>query len=184
MHSGKRRRPHLYADKREMPIFEAKHTGMNDLTKRRALAWIIDMLASALVLYIIGHMTPIRLHVAGWLSLSTSLQCTYLVCRDCFAGASPGRRLMNIRVANEHTGLMPSLRDCIVRNLVLLCISPVEAIVLLFSTDGKRLGDRLCHTRVTSLDVLPPSPPVSRIAVACVLTLGIIIAGRMLLGIM
>ena len=134
---------------------------MNDLTKRRALAWIIDMLASALVLYIIGHMTPIRLHVAGWLSLSTSLQCTYLVCRDCFAGASPGRRLMNIRVADEHTGLMPSLRDCIVRNLVLLCISPVEAIVLLFSTDGKRLGDRLCHTRVTSLDVLPRTPTLA-----------------------
>lgn len=72
--------------------------------------------------------------------------------KDIIGGRSIGKRVFSIGVrCLEDPGEIPSLGRLILRNFTLL-IWPVEFLILLFSTSGRRLGDIIAKTAVVKLD--------------------------------
>ena len=61
-----------------------------------------------------------------------------------------GKRVFKYDVFDSRTGTVATVKQRILRNMTLL-IWPVEVIVLLLSSDGRRLSDRLFKTEVRSI---------------------------------
>lgn len=77
---------------------------------------------------------------------------TLYLCKDCFKGVSPGRWLMCIAVRDRNdTDIIPNKKMLIIRNLTML-FWPIEFIVLLFSKNKQRLGDKISQTEVVLLE--------------------------------
>jgi uncharacterized RDD family membrane protein YckC len=71
------------------------------------------------------------------------------ICKDCFNGQSPAKRIFNLKVVDNQNGEIATPLQCIVRMLT-LPIWPIEVIVTLFNP-VRRLGDRLAGTKVVSV---------------------------------
>lgn len=75
----------------------------------------------------------------------------WLLCKDCYKGMSPGKRIMGIQIININTlNIAGSLR-CIIRNLC-FCFSFIEFIIFFSSPKGQRIGDILTSTKVVQRD--------------------------------
>ena len=61
-----------------------------------------------------------------------------------------GKRVFQYDVFDARTGTIATVKQRILRNLTLL-IWPVEVIVLLLSSDGRRISDRLLKTEVKKI---------------------------------
>jgi uncharacterized RDD family membrane protein YckC len=125
---------------------------MDDLKKRRFLAGFIDLMCIPFVIFFtLGtlHRAPVPnviLIVIG---------TVWLIVRDLFDGAGPGKRLYKLKVIHKETGKTLDKKDIIIalyRNLLIaipfffsICFV-IEAIVL-FRT-GERLGDKWAKTAV------------------------------------
>jgi uncharacterized RDD family membrane protein YckC len=86
---------------------------------------------------------------ATWLFLLVGL--AYYVFSEALTGATLGKRIVRIRVVDEH-GEHPTLGAAVVRNILrpvdALCFYLVGALFALTSPLGQRLGDRVAHTVV------------------------------------
>jgi len=75
--------------------------------------------------------------------------------KDIIGGRSIGKRVYNIGVRNSNNpDELPGMGRLLIRNLTLF-ILPIELIVLLFSTSGKKIGDLMASTIVVKLDNIP-----------------------------
>ena len=80
--------------------------------------------------------------------------------KDCIGGASPGKRLMGLRVRDESNHqITPKFWSLFVRNLF-IAIWPVEFIVLATSKDKQRIGDRIAKTIVIRDEAKVRSAPI------------------------
>jgi uncharacterized RDD family membrane protein YckC len=86
---------------------------------------------------------------ATWLFLLVGL--AYYIFGEALTGATLGKRIVRIRVVDEH-GEQPTLGAAVVRNILrpvdALCFYLVGAVFALTSPLGQRLGDRVAHTVV------------------------------------
>jgi uncharacterized RDD family membrane protein YckC len=87
--------------------------------------------------------------MAAWLLLMVGL--AYYILGEALTGATLGKRMVRIRVVDEH-GEHPRLRAAVVRNILrpvdAFCFYLVGAVFALTSPLGQRLGDRAAHTVV------------------------------------
>jgi len=75
--------------------------------------------------------------------------------KDIVGGRSVGKRVFKIGVRNSNNpDELPAMGRLLVRNLTLF-ILPIEFLVLLFSTRGKKIGDLMAGTIVVKLDNIP-----------------------------
>ena len=87
---------------------------------------------------------------AGWLHL-LPLYLAFLgllLCKDCWKGYSPGKFIFGLAIRPlDALTQRPSVQQCLLRNLSLLLL-PIEGILLLVDSHGRRLGDRWFRTVV------------------------------------
>jgi uncharacterized RDD family membrane protein YckC len=124
---------------------------------RRFAAWIID----GLIIVSVAFLLSIPLNV--WTGQAVAVATTYVLLRD-IGGASPGKRIMGLRVVAKGGGL-PSLSSRLLRNATLALtpalslalnhglaglvpglITTAESLFLL--SKGESHGDRLAATTV------------------------------------
>lgn len=114
------------------------------------MAFFIDAAIAALLailvngvfaLFNIKIITPM-IGIFGWF---------VLFCKDCFGGASLGKRIIGIQVVDANTGQIASPLKCVARNLFYF-LTFVEFIVMHYSSNGLRIGDYVAHTKVILYD--------------------------------
>lgn len=121
--------------------------------RRRLIAMLLDhfilMVLTVLPFPILLNMADTPEAFVPFLLLDIFVALAALILKDAaFQGASPGKYIMGIAVRSHGTpDQVPSLARLALRNLGLM-IWPVEAIVLLCSSDKRRLGDRWADTSV------------------------------------
>ncbi|RGN39412.1 RDD family protein [Bacteroides oleiciplenus] len=123
---------------------------------KRFMAFFIDVVIAALlailvnsilVLFNMRVITPM-VAIFGWF---------ILICKDCFRGASFGRRIIGIQVVDTDTRQIASPLKCVVRNLFYF-LTFIEFIVMHYSSNGLRLGDYAAHTQVALYNKTLRSP--------------------------
>ena len=114
----------------------------SDLTQRRLLAWLIDLI------FVIG--VGVLFNFIGWLAMAA-----YGLCRDgCFDGQSIGKRLVGLKVVVEPSGARCTWKVSCIRNLlwavpIANLLMGLTGLYFLFSDPaGRHWGDRLADTRV------------------------------------
>ena len=73
----------------------------------------------------------------------------YLTAKDAFGGRSFGKRYIGLIVLQRNDNAPCSMIKSVIRNLLVQI--PIE-VLLLFSGDGRRMGDTLTNTQVVRLD--------------------------------
>lgn len=121
---------------------------------RRVFAALVDIGIANVVVVLGWHTGVLPSDVAGrlvWAGL--------MLVRDVF-GRSPGKQLAGLAVESEYGGPVTAGKR-LLRNapLILPILLPVEYVVVRFSNDGRRLGDRMAKTRLADLDPERPDTP-------------------------
>ncbi|EID73878.1 RDD family protein [Imtechella halotolerans] len=124
--------------------------------KRRIIAFLIDhfIVTFLMVVAVFLMLGPNFMDTDNVGNLTSKIGPTVLLgflvyfAKDSIKGISPGKWIMGIMVRDEHNlDQVPSIGTLLIRNLFLL-IWPIECIVLVFSKEKKRLGDRIGKTVV------------------------------------
>ncbi len=122
---------------------------------KRLFALILDFAFALLLVNTINYLSypehwDLRLSSSTWQNLIPvylGIFCL-LLCKDGWKGCSPGKFIVGITVRQlENLSQSPSSAKGILRNLSLL-ILPLEGILLLRDSHGRRLGDRWLRTVV------------------------------------
>ena len=98
-----------------------------------------------------------------------------LFCKDCFGGASAGKRIIGIQVIDANTGQIASPLKCVFRNLFYF-LTFVECIAMYYSSNGLRIGDYASHTKVILYNKALQSPKLSQ----SILAIGYALIGLLL----
>ena len=138
---------------------------------RRGLAFWLDVFVAvlplALALAFFGSLVPLDDHLSAFAAILIPGVIGAL--GYVFAGAGVfentiGRYLVGVRVRDLKGG-RPSLRQAFARSLT-LGLWPIEALMVAFGKQRRRLGDRLASTMVERYQ--PPRSPLSRAGLALV----------------
>lgn len=124
--------------------------------KRRIVAYLIDhlvmsVLAVGIIFLLLGpdfinndNIAQIGQHVFSVMFITLLIY----MAKDCIDGVSIGKWVMGIRVRDEkNASEIPSIGRLFLRNISVI-IWPVEFLILISSTDKKRLGDKFANTIV------------------------------------
>ena len=124
---------------------------MKNLKIKRIIAFIIDLLL------IIGFVYLLMV-------ILKAIFCSYMIdpiivwlffflffCKDCYNGASLGKRVMHIRIIDYKTLKAVSPAKSVIRDW-LATMWPVECCLLLFNPKSLRIGDYVTQTRVVDAD--------------------------------
>lgn len=117
---------------------------------KRLLAFIIDLFIVVFPIAFIGSILGLmKIKTPGailpWLSWGA------LICKDCFAGRSIGKRILGYQVVNLRTGQTASPFKCVARNLLYL-LGIIDIIFMFYKSGGRRLGDYITNTQVINYD--------------------------------
>ena len=96
-------------------------------------------------------------------------------CKDIIDGRSLAKRILNLQVIDNKTGLVATPLQCFVRDL--FCILwIVEAIVAITNT-SRRIGDRVAGTRLIYYNPTPeqPKPNVGKLALPVIISYGLLV---------
>ena len=120
--------------------------------KQRAYAFMVDfIILFVVVMEFIVRMQIERVMVAGlfladWLILLILI--FVLIFKDIFKGQSPGKIILKIAVRTAtDPKIKPSFRKLVLRNIYMTTL-PIELIVMVRSSDKRKLGDKLAGTDV------------------------------------
>jgi len=121
--------------------------------RRRIFAFMIDhfilsFLAGIGGLFAMGKHWDVAAPSQMIVAIISTLTVVMILCfmKDSFRGMSPGRFVLGIAVRDYlETDKLPNIFRLALRNL-LLVIWPIECLVLVFSKQKRRLGDRLAKT--------------------------------------
>lgn len=117
---------------------------------KRLLAYWIDLsLGVALALIIYGILVCFQVQVI--LPMICIIPFGFLMCKDCFNGASPGKHFTKIQVTDRKTGEIATPCKCVVRNLFYLW-GIVDVLPLFFDSKNFRIGDFVAKTEVKKYD--------------------------------
>ncbi len=122
---------------------------------KRLFAFILDFAFALLLVNTFNYLSypehwDLQLASSKWRNLTTLYLgiCFLLLCKDGWKGCSPGKFIFGITVRQlEDLSKNPSVANAILRNLSLL-ILPLEGLLLLMDSHGRRLGDRWLRTVV------------------------------------
>ena len=122
---------------------------------KRLFALILDFAFALLLVNTINYLSypehwDLQLSSSSWQNLIPVYLgiCCLLLCKDGWKGCSPGKFIFGITVRPlEDLSRSPSLVKAILRNFSLL-ILPLDGILLLMDSHGRRLGDRWLRTVV------------------------------------
>lgn len=125
---------------------------MEEMKKKRLLAVAIDfsiaclmaLVVERIINFFVEPIPPFALFSLMW---ATYFSLYWFLCKDCYGGMSPGKRIMGIQVINLKNLCIASPLKCIIRDLC-SCFGLIELIILLSSPQGLRIGDYLTSTRV------------------------------------
>jgi uncharacterized RDD family membrane protein YckC len=136
-----------YKDVRHSSCYEDDEVVLERASKaRRLAAYLIDKLVcfSPILIIIYNGSTPgMTRHVDIVMFMCTVL----MVLKDCWGGISVGKSILGIIAREDQSGEVPLTSKLALRNMTLL-MPMIEAVVLLFSSPPKRIGDMLARTRV------------------------------------
>lgn len=126
------------------------------MKKKRIFAAAIDFLIACLMvqvieIIIIFFVSPFQPSAIFSGILSICFTMYWFICRDCYDGMSPGKRIMGIQVINIKTLRIAGSFRCVVRGLC-SCFGLIELIVFFSNPQGLRIGDYLASTRVVLRD--------------------------------
>lgn len=129
---------------------------MKEIKKKRILAAAIDFLIACLMIQIVEAIVdlfvgPFRPSVIFSGILAINFTMYWFICKDCYNGMSPGKRIMGIQVININTLHIADPLRCVVRGLC-SCFGLIELIVFFSNSQGLRIGDYLASTRVVLRD--------------------------------
>ena len=112
------------------------------ITVGRALAFLIEVIIPNWVA-LLFHPSPTATGLAFFLLI-------YLLFKDGLSGQSLGKRVFKLMVIDKTTNQPCGLGKSLLRNIdMLLPFMPLlELVILWFSKDGRRIGDRLANTVV------------------------------------
>jgi uncharacterized RDD family membrane protein YckC len=124
----------------------------NALVNRRQLAWILDIVALWIVLFIVAFMVgaaggAARADVSPVIAVLPWLLYAAWLLKDGFNGHSPGKSMMGLQVVDVDTGQGASFGASFQRNLPML-IPFAPLVAALQMSRGPRLGDGWANTRV------------------------------------
>lgn len=91
-----------------------------------------------------------RSFVIVWFSILIGIMMLFLFCKDIFGGASFGKRIFGIGIRGVTDDSTPNTGKLVLRNVPLLLL-PIEAFLMIFSSDYSRIGDRITNTQVVKL---------------------------------
>lgn len=120
-------------------------------------AFIASALLPAGVLVVVAASTRQQDPTLGWVlyALGSVWLFAYLLARDAFGGAGPGKRLAGLTVISVASGAPQGGGPAVVRQLILWLTGLVpivggliEPVLVLTDRDGRRLGDRVAKTQV------------------------------------
>lgn len=148
---------------------------------KRLIAFIIDFAITLLLVNTITRLTYKEhwdLHLSStsssWLSLAPfylAILCV-MIFKDVFKGSSPGKFVFGITIRQlDDLSKIPHIQNTISRNLFLL-ILPIEGVLLLMDSHGRRLGDKWSQT------VVIENPKAARIIVR-LMAINVIFVGYM-----
>ena len=134
----------------------ANNNDIPPLMKKRSIASDIDMVICLLI-----TMLPLMIAVCIYgLSFFENFKSPWPIAlyagigsmllfdlRDLIGGASPGKRIMKLRVVNEDGSCNVSVKQHLLRNLT-LGLWPIEQYQLRKTGGERRLGDKLAGTKV------------------------------------
>ena len=130
-----------------MILEEAMKLQITDVKIRRFVAFWIDEIILGTPMVMLFPSPPLSESTAFWETIVRSSVWWFpLLLRDMF-GRSLGKFIMGLEIINLESGGKPSIKQCFLRNLTFL-LSFYEGIVLLFTEDDRRWGDKLAKTRV------------------------------------
>lgn len=125
---------------------------MKEIKKRRVLAAVIDFLIACFMIWVVETIInfivapiPPSATFSGIQAIIFSLY--WFVCKDCYRGMSPGKRMMGIQVINFKNLRIANPLQCVIRGFCTY-FGLIELIVLFSSSQGVRIGDYLTSTRV------------------------------------
>jgi len=98
-----------------------------------------------MVMFILSLMDNI-----AYQSFIISLFISLFICKDLCKYHSIGKRIFNLYVVENNSGLTPSLIKLIARNIFII-IWPIEIIFCCINPE-KRIGDIICGTKVIMMD--------------------------------
>ncbi len=162
----------------------------------RFLAYSIDgLIASALLpvgaLVVAAAAARGDTSLLGWAlyGLGIVWMLAYVLVRDAFGGAGPGKRLAGLVVTSALSGAPQGGGPAVMRQLILLLtglvplVGPlIEPVIVLTDKDGRRLGDKVAKTQVARVaDVtargLAAQPSKAPAAIALSAALVVMLAG-------
>lgn len=117
---------------------------------KRVIAFIIDEIVLFLLFYLCLlalYGMSIDINESMIYYLFTALSIILISIKDCINGISPGKFVVGLQVIDRRTLKAATPIQCIIRNLFCL-IWGIEIFVILFSSTGLRLGDRIARTMV------------------------------------
>lgn len=141
---------------------------------KRLMAFYIDVAIAALLAVLVNGIllfcnirviTPM-IAILAWFAL---------FCKDCFGGASAGKRIIGIQVIDANIGQIASPLKCVFRNLFYF-LTFVECIAMYYSSNGLRIGDYASHTKVILYNKALQSPKLSQ----SILAIGYALIGLLL----
>ncbi|MBQ2857060.1 MAG: RDD family protein [Bacteroidaceae bacterium] len=119
---------------------------MNDLKQKRIISAILDSLLIGLISCCVG-LNLMALEIPMHTQISVMLFYSLFACKDCYNGASLGKYLLKIQIIDSKTLKAASPLKCVVRNYFLF-VWIVELFMMLYSPQGRRIGDFVTNTKV------------------------------------
>lgn len=111
----------------------------------RFVSGYIDLMVVSLINFPLIYWISIQRNLASIIFTTLSFVICVL-CKDAL-GLNIGKRLFRVKILKKGSLEDATAKQKIIRNIPLI-IWPIEAIILLSSKDGQRLGDKLAHTEI------------------------------------
>ena len=109
----------------------------------RLVSGYIDLMVVSVINFPLIYWISIQRNLTS-IMLTTLSFVICILCKDAL-GFNIGKRLFKVKILKQGSLEDATMKQKIIRNIPLV-IWPIEAIILLSSKDGQRLGDKLAHT--------------------------------------
>ena len=116
----------------------------------RGIALVIDLMISAFVAITAGDLIYCE-DSSNRFYLVMVIGCLLMLFRDIF-GKSLGKFFLGLEIVDEQSGTKATISQRILKNITAPITVVVEAPIVIFSKDNRRLGDRLAKTKTQIAD--------------------------------
>jgi uncharacterized RDD family membrane protein YckC len=96
-------------------------------------------------------------------------------CKDIINGRSIAKRIINLQVVDNKTGLVASPLQCLVRNI--FCVLWIIEVIVAMTDTKRRIGDIVAGTKLVHYVPSPeqPKPNIGKLALPIIISYGVIV---------